>query len=87
MVKYLFKIDKRKVPSMETEITNKELLELPIEQSFHSSSPLSPHPLDTINVLITGGMGNGLVQRLAAKGIQGIVLASNKRKAKQIIDE
>ncbi|MCU7940060.1 MAG: nitrogen fixation protein [gamma proteobacterium symbiont of Bathyaustriella thionipta] len=55
------------------EVINKELLELAIEQSFHSSSPFEPHPFDTINILVTGGMGNGLVQRLSAKGIQGLV--------------
>lgn len=55
------------------EVANKKLLELPIEQSFHASSPHSPHPLDDINILISGGMGNGMVQRMAAKGIQTIV--------------
>lgn len=59
-------------------VVNKELLELPIEQSFHSSAPGTPHPLDDINVLITGGMGNGLVQRLAAKGIQGIITSETE---------
>lgn len=54
-------------------ITNKELLELPKEQSFHDSSPHDPHPLDVVDVLIAGGMGGGLMRRLGRKGIKGIV--------------
>lgn len=52
---------------------HKELLELPLEQSFHESSPQQAHPLDTVQVLITGGMGPGLQQRLAAKGIEALI--------------
>ena len=52
---------------------NKELLELPKDQSFHDSSPHEPHPLDDVQVLIAGGMGQGLRQRLAMKGITGLV--------------
>ena len=47
----------------------KELLELPLEQSFHESSPHQSHPLDDVQVLIAASMGPGLNQRLAAKGI------------------
>jgi predicted Fe-Mo cluster-binding NifX family protein len=54
-------------------IREKNLLELPKEQSFHESSPREPHPLDDIQVFIAGGMGPGLRDRLAAKGIQGII--------------
>ena len=55
------------------EIVDRELLELPKEQSFHESSPHGSHPLDDIDVLIAGGMGHGLVTRLARKGIKGLV--------------
>ncbi|MFO7593060.1 MAG: NifB/NifX family molybdenum-iron cluster-binding protein [Pseudomonadota bacterium] len=54
-------------------VHQKELLELPKEQSFHESAPQQPHPLDDITVLITGGMGQGMVRRLANMGIIGIV--------------
>jgi predicted Fe-Mo cluster-binding NifX family protein len=54
------------------EIVSRELLELPIEQSFHESDPAQPHPLDGINVLICGGMGQGLQHRLKQKGILGV---------------
>lgn len=55
------------------QVAGRELLELPIEQSFHESSPHEPHPLDAVQVLITGGMGPGLQHRLAAKGITALI--------------
>jgi len=55
------------------EIIDKYLLELPKEQAFHESSPNEFHPLDDIDVLIVGSMGEGLVMRLARKGIKGLV--------------
>lgn len=54
-------------------ITGKELLELPKEQSFHDSSPLEPSPLDSVQVLIVGGMGSGLVRRLEQRNIQALI--------------
>jgi predicted Fe-Mo cluster-binding NifX family protein len=57
----------------EQRIMGKELLELPLEQSFHESSPHDPHPLDEVQVLIAGGMGHGLRRRLEVRGIVGIV--------------
>jgi len=57
------------------EVKDKRLLELPIEQSFHESSPHTPHPLDEVNVLISGGMGSGLQGRLKQKGILAVSTA------------
>lgn len=57
----------------EQQIIDKALLELPLEQSFHESSPHDPHPLDEASVLIAGGMGHGLRRRLEVRGIAGIV--------------
>ena len=54
-------------------IIDKELLELPKEQAFHESSPHAPHPLDDVDILISGGMGQGMVIRLERKGIKGLV--------------
>ena len=53
-------------------VLDKALLELPLEQSFHESSQSAPHPLDDVNVLISGGMGQGLQFRLKQKGIQAL---------------
>lgn len=55
------------------QITGRSLLELPIDQSFHESSPHEPHPLDQVQVLLAGGMGPGLSHRLATKGITALV--------------
>lgn len=54
-------------------ITDRSLLELPKEASFHDSSSHAAHPLDGVNVLIAGGMGQGLQARLARKGIESVV--------------
>ena len=51
------------------EVRTKNLLELPIEQSFHECDHAAPHPLDGVNVLICGGLGSGLQNRLKQKGI------------------
>jgi len=52
---------------------DKELIELPKEQSFHEVSPHEAHPLDDIDILIAGDMGQGLVRRLERKGIKGLI--------------
>jgi len=51
----------------------KTLLELSKEQSLHESHGAGPHPLDAVNVLIAGGMGSGLADRLARRGIRALV--------------
>ncbi len=59
------------------QIAGKELLELPLAQSFHESAqtsgPQAAHPLDGITVLLAGSAGQGLKNRLAQKGIQTLV--------------
>ncbi|MFW5954483.1 MAG: NifB/NifX family molybdenum-iron cluster-binding protein [Guyparkeria sp.] len=52
-------------------VVGRELLELPREQSFHESRPGEAHPLDGIQALISQGMGEGLVRRLAGMGASG----------------
>ena len=54
-------------------VADKQLLELPKEQSFHESSVHEPHPLDDIDVFITAEMGQGMVRRLARKSIKGLI--------------
>ena len=54
-------------------IVDKQLLEFPKEQAFHDSSPHAPHPLDHIDILIAGGMGQGLMTRLESRGIKCVV--------------
>lgn len=50
-------------------IAGKDLLELPIEQSFHASHHQLAAPLAGVSVLITASMGAGLYQRLRQGGI------------------
>ncbi len=57
----------------EAVIHDKQLLQLDKAQSFHESSPKASHPLDIVQVLISGSMGNGLARRLESKGIQAII--------------
>jgi len=54
-------------------IQGKELLQLAQGKSFHESSPKDPHPLDAVQILISGSMGRGLAHRLESKGIQPII--------------
>ena len=54
-------------------VKDKQLLELPREQSFHEFRGAKPHPLTGVRVLITGGMGEGLARQLASMGIEGLV--------------
>ena len=54
-------------------ILKKSLLELELEQSLHESHGAGPHSLDGIDVLISGGAGQGLIRRLNDMGIQGLV--------------
>lgn len=55
------------------ETGDKSLLDLPMEQSLHATRGQTAHPLDAIDVLISGGLGEGLQRRLEAKGIQVVV--------------
>jgi len=50
-------------------VVDQRLLELTKEQTFHESSRHEPHPLDECDVLITGGLGRGLMNRLASMNI------------------
>ncbi len=54
-------------------MVDRHLLELPKEQAFHETSPHADHPLDDIDILISGGMGQGLMKRLERKGIESLV--------------
>ena len=61
-------------------IAGKELLELSEDQTFHAGhgQPANTaHPLDGVDVLINGGMGQGLVMRLRRKNIIGIITSES----------
>jgi predicted Fe-Mo cluster-binding NifX family protein len=48
-----------------------ERLDLPMEMSLHEYHG-EDHPIFTVDFLITGGSGQGFIQRLAAHGVQVI---------------
>lgn len=50
-------------------ITGKDLLELTKDKTFHEYHDYDAHPLDDIHVLISGGMGMGLFNRLESRGV------------------
>lgn len=50
-----------------------ERLDLPKEMSFHEFHGDGPHPIDGIDLLITGGCGAGFARRLAQRGIAVVV--------------
>lgn len=60
-------------------LVERTLLELPIEQSFHAHHGPEPHPLQAqaVQVLISGGMGEGLQRRLASMGIEGLITSES----------
>lgn len=45
-------------------------LDLPKEQSFHELHGDAPHPIDGVDVLLTGGCGDNFVTRMARRGIR-----------------
>ena len=59
----------------EGKISNKELLEFSKEESLHEVGHNGGvHPvLENLQAFITGGMGQGMVNRLQMQGIDGII--------------
>lgn len=55
------------------EIQSEELLSIEKDQMFHFSHGVQEHPLDFVDILISGGMGFGLQRRLAQKNTKGII--------------
>lgn len=63
---WLYEIRERKVKG-------KRLLELGRDQALYACKPALPHPLDAAKVVISGGIGAGLIARLHARGIAAVV--------------
>ena len=60
------------------EILSKELLQLSKEETFLNTVPHIPQALNNIQVLISGGIGCGLMNRLEDQGIEGIVTSERE---------
>ena len=48
-------------------------LDLPSEQSFHETGGVGAHPIDGVNVLLSGSFGGHFVQVLAQRGIRAAI--------------
>lgn len=53
-------------------ISERYMLELSKEQTFHAISPRQASPLDDVDYLITGSMGVGLAKLLEDRGIRAL---------------
>ena len=62
----------------EAVVTQKTLIDVPHEQTFHEFAGPLPAHLQDVQVLIAGGMGQSLNQRLARNGIEGLVTAETQ---------
>jgi len=53
-------------------LTPKEVkrLDLPKEMSIHETPANAMHPLDSVQILITGGCGEGFYHKMARRGVQ-----------------
>ena len=58
-------------PDQENNPVETGRLDLPKEMAMHNFRGLD-HPLDELDILITGGCGAGFINRMATKGIQVI---------------
>lgn len=52
-------------------------LDLPKEMSMHEFRGMDPHPIDALEVLITGSCGAGFLRRMAARGIEVITTSES----------
>lgn len=52
------------------ELREVDRLDLDADMAIHGYGHQQAHPLDAMNVLITGGAGEGFVRHLAARGVQ-----------------
>lgn len=56
----------------EGKVVERHSLHIAHEETFNHSDPRRPHPLAGVQVLIAGGLGQGLLHRLEAMHIQGV---------------
>lgn len=64
----LFDVDEQR-----QEIKLLPALRLSGEETFHAAQNTATHPLDGVQYLISGGMGQGLVDKLLQRGIQPVL--------------
>ncbi|MEW7979505.1 MAG: nitrogen fixation protein [gamma proteobacterium symbiont of Phacoides pectinatus] len=52
------------------EIRELERLDLPREMAMHAYRGTDPHPIEALDILITGGCGQGFMNRLGMSGVR-----------------
>lgn len=57
-------------------IAHRQLLEIDKADTLHERAPEIPDALASLDVMISAGMCDGLVRRLARHGIEGVVTAA-----------
>lgn len=57
----------------EREVTLLKPVQLTREQTFHELQDATAHPLDGVEMLISGGMGQGLFAKLLRRGIRPFI--------------
>lgn len=60
------------------QVAQKTLVDVSHDQTFHEFAGQLPTHLEDVQVLISGGMGQSLTQRLARNGIEGLVTAETQ---------
>lgn len=61
--------------SPDTTVCKTGRLDLPIEMAMHGFDDRYQHPLDIVDILITGGAGAGFVHRMARRGVRVVATA------------
>jgi predicted Fe-Mo cluster-binding NifX family protein len=59
-------------------IAQKSLIDVPKDQTFHEFAGKIPAHLQDVQVLIAGGMGQSLTERLARNGIEGLITTESQ---------
>lgn len=54
----------------DNDVEELERLDLPKQMSMHETLVGSPHPIDELDVLITGCSGDGFIRKMADRGVQ-----------------
>jgi predicted Fe-Mo cluster-binding NifX family protein len=52
-------------------------LDLPVDMAMHGFDDTNSHPLDSVDVLITAGAGDGFVSRMAQRGVRVVRTAES----------
>lgn len=70
------------------EPTEVERIDLPLEMSFHEFRGTGPHPIDSVDAIITGSAGPGFIRHLASRGIQVFVTSETdpRRAIRALLD-